>query len=133
VDLLVYVVVVSTTTSYVDFYCCSYSLHIYLFPYVVILQPLETWYHSPFGSFAFAFSYVFLVDMTSMVHQHFAFLFILRLALHVVPFSLSFSFWPLPLCFLALFLPLIMRFHLPQLRSSFLEHSLEILHLFFIL
>jgi hypothetical protein len=133
VDLFVFIiiVIVFVTTNSMDFHCCSSSFHICLLPSMVVPQPLETWYHSPSWSFAFAISYVSLMELVSVMHKHSASLPVLMLALQMVPLSFSSSFGPLPMCFPVPFWPLLLRFHLIQLYSSSLKHPLEILLQFF--
>ncbi len=72
--------VVVVTTNSVDFYYYPYNFHICLLPSMVVPKPLETRYHSPFWFFTFVFSSISHVEMTFMVHQHFASLPVLMLA-----------------------------------------------------
>lgn len=132
INLLMFTIVVATIANFVDFHCCPSNLHIYLHLSTSVLQPLVTWYHVPSWSFSFFLSFTFLVEMTYVVYQHSTYLHVLMLALKMVPLSFSSSFKPLLLCFLVLFLPLIVRLHLPQLCSSSWEHSFEILLQFFL-
>ncbi len=83
VDLLLSIVVaivVFVIANFVDFFCCPSSLYICFPPFVVTSQPLESWFQSPL-SFAFSFSSISLMELTFVVHQHFASLPVLMLAL----------------------------------------------------
>lgn len=121
------VVIVSIIANYVDFHYCPSNFHICFLSFVVRPQALETWYHSPSWSFAFAFSSISLVKITFVMHQHSNSLHVPMLAVQMVPLYLSSSCGPFPLCSPTFFWPLILRFHLPQPWPSSLEHSLEIL------